>query len=47
VANGASAPLRILEYVEAPDNVYTATNAQVVVQINNHQLAPATGTAGV
>lgn len=47
VPNGAANPLRILEYVEAPDNTYTATTAQVVVQINNHQLAPATGTVGV
>lgn len=46
--NGATAPVRVLDIVNAPDNDGTgATSGTVViVKINNHQLNPATGVAG-
>lgn len=45
-AAGATLPLKLLAIEESPDN---ALGAQVkcIVQINNHQLAAGTGTAGV
>lgn len=46
--NGATAPVKVLDIVDSPDNDGTgATSGTVViVQINNHQLNPATGIAG-
>lgn len=46
--NAATAPLRVLDIVNAPDNDGTgATSGTVViVKINNHQMNPATGVAG-
>jgi hypothetical protein len=45
--NAATNPIRILEFVDSPDVDYTAAGVELVVGINNHQLAPATGTVGV
>lgn len=47
VANGAAAPLKVLEFVDAVDNDVAAAGAQVIVAVNNHQLAAGTGRAGV
>lgn len=46
--NAATAPVRVLDIVNAPDNDGTgATSGTVViVKINNHQMNPATGVAG-
>ena len=48
VGNNAAAPLRVLDFVDAPDNTNAANSAVMLqVMINNSQLNPATGTAGV
>lgn len=46
--NAATAPVKVLDIVDSPDNDGTgATSGTVViVKINNHQLNPATGIAG-
>lgn len=47
LANGAAAPLKVIDFVEAPDNDVTLAGVVLHVTINNSQLAPATGQAGV
>lgn len=47
VANGAAAPLKVIDFVDAPDNDVAAAGVVLQVTINNSQLAPATGQAGV
>ena len=47
VANGAAAPLKVIDFVDAVDNDTTAAGVTLFVTINNSQLAPATGLAGV
>lgn len=47
MANGAAAPLRVVDFVDAVDNDTAAAGVTLQVTINNSQLAPATGTAGV
>lgn len=46
--NAATAPVKVLDIIDAPDNDGTgATSGTVVtVKINNHQLNPATGISG-
>lgn len=43
----ATLPLKIMGFVQRPDNDNTAANSKVIVKINNHQLGASTGTAGV
>lgn len=47
VANGAAAPLKVIDFVNAPDNDTALAGVTLQVTINNSQLAPATGQAGV
>lgn len=47
MANGASAPLRVVEIVDAVDNDPTAAGVMLVVEINNSQREAGTGIAGV
>ena len=48
VANAAAAPLRVEDFVDAPDNTNVAGTAIMLqVTINNHQRNPATGTVGI
>lgn len=47
MANAAAAPLRVVDFVDAADNDTSAAGVMLQVMVNNHQLAPATGTAGV
>jgi hypothetical protein len=46
VANNAAAPLRVLDFVDSPDNT-NAAGVMLKVMINNSQLNSATGTAGI
>lgn len=43
----AGVQLKILGLVDAPDNELGVANQNVIVKINNHELAAGTGTAGV
>lgn len=43
----ATLPLKIIGFVNRPDNEIGTANAKVWVQINNHQLNSGTGSAGV
>lgn len=45
-ATTATLTLKILDFVQSPDNELAAS-AKVLVKINNHQMAAGTGTAGV
>lgn len=47
MANGAAAPLKVVDFIEAPDNDVAAAGVILHVTINNSQLAAATGQAGV
>jgi hypothetical protein len=48
VANGASAPLRVEDFIDAPDNTNVAGTAVMLqVTINNHQRNPAAGQVGI
>lgn len=46
-ATTATLPLKILGFVNRPDNEIGSANAKVWVTINNHQLGAGTGAAGV
>lgn len=46
-ATTATLELKIMEFVQRPDNEVATANAKVLVKINNHQLGSSTGTAGV
>lgn len=46
-ATTATLPLKIIGFVNRPDNEIGTANAKIWVQINNHQLASGTGVAGV
>lgn len=46
-ATTATLPLKLVEFSRRQDNEVGSANAKVVVKINNHQNAAATGTAGV
>ena len=47
VATTATLPLKIVGFVQRPDNEIGNPNSKVLVKINNSQLATGTGTAGV
>lgn len=47
VGNNAAAPLKVVDFIDAPDNDVAAAGVLLQVTINNSQLAPATGQAGV
>lgn len=51
VSTTATLPLKLMEFVNKPDNVTTgpgvANTSRWLVKINNHQLGSSTGTAGV
>jgi hypothetical protein len=46
-ATTATLALRIVGFVQRPDNDNTAASSKVLVKINNSQLGASTGTAGV
>jgi hypothetical protein len=46
-ATTATLPLRIVGFVQRPDNDNTAASSKVLVRFNNHQNASGTGVAGV
>lgn len=43
----ATLPLKIIGFVQRPDNDNTAAQSRVLVKLNNHQFGSSTGTAGV
>jgi hypothetical protein len=42
-----TALLRVLEFVQAPDNTPASTNAKLLVMLNAHQYKAATGSTGI
>lgn len=46
-ATTATLTLKIMDYVQAPDNDPNSADGQILVKINNHQLASGTGVVGV
>jgi hypothetical protein len=47
VATTATLELKVIEFVQRPDNEVGNALAKVIVKLNNHQLSSSTGTAGV
>lgn len=47
LATTATLPLKVIMFVQRPDNDVTAAASKVIVKINNHQYSAGTGTAGV